>query len=89
VKYIWQDSWDQQIHSKLHEIHSPKSLHFIDIRNIEISDNSVQIRIGDLLKYSRRGTNLQELILKSFPENEKLYIVKNLSTYIESTKDIR
>jgi hypothetical protein len=26
MKYIlirWQDSWDQQIHNKLHEIHSP------------------------------------------------------------------
>lgn len=63
--------------------------YFIDIRNIEISENSVKIRIGNQLKHSRPGTHLQELILKSFPENEKLCIVKNLSKYIELTKDIR
>ena len=64
-------------------------LHFIDIRNIEISENSVKIRIGDLLKHSRPGTHLQDLILKSFPENKKICIAKNLSKYTELTKDIR
>lgn len=62
--------------------------YFIDIRNIEISENSVKIRIGNLLKHSRPGTHLQELILKSFPENEKLCIVKNLSKYIRQNETV-
>lgn len=52
-----------------------QSLHLIDIRNIAINDNIVKIRFGDLLKQSKPGQHINEIILDS-------YVDKNLCVVI-------
>ena len=44
-----------------------QTLHLIDIRNVYITDNSLKVVIGDLLKTSKPGYHLGQLKFLEFP----------------------
>ena len=48
-------------------------IHLVEIRNLEFSDDIVKIRIGDILKQSKPGIQLSEIVLNTF-------VNKNLCT---------
>ena len=66
-----------------------QTLHFIRISDMSISNNSVKIRISDLLKHSRPGVHLKEINIKAYAPNRRLCIVKTMQEYLTRTKDIR
>ncbi|XP_067659799.1 uncharacterized protein [Haliotis asinina] len=65
-----------------------QALHMIDQRNVEITDNCVNIRFGDLLKQSRPGYHQEELTIPSYPD-KKLCLVTLLRLYLCRTEPIR
>lgn len=65
-----------------------QSVHLIDIRNIEFTENCVKIRIGDLVKQSRPGHHIEELIFNKYANNS-LCIVTYLHKYLLITKTLR
>ena len=58
-----------------------QTLHLLDIRNVYITNDSVKIVIGDLLKTSRPNKHLGELNFAAFPHNDSLCIVSVLQNY--------
>lgn len=66
-----------------------QSLHLLDIRNIELTRDSVTIRIGDLLKQTRPGFHLSEIILKSYDQDINLCVVTAMSDYLDRTSSLR
>lgn len=42
-----------------------QTLHLIDIRNIEVTDDQLVIRIENLFKFARPGNRLSEMVLKA------------------------
>ncbi|XP_046570164.1 uncharacterized protein LOC124278507 [Haliotis rubra] len=65
-----------------------QSLHLIDCRNVDIVDNSIRIRFGDLLKQTRPGHHQEEITIPGFSDN-RLCVVKLLKDYVHVTKDLR
>lgn len=65
-----------------------QSIHLVDIRNLEFSDDIVKIRIGDILKQSKPGKPLSEIVLNTFL-NKNLCIVTCLKLYIKLTENLR
>ena len=66
-----------------------QTLHFLDIRNIEMDVSYVKFRIGDLLKQSKPGVHLHELYIESYQVNDNLCVVKCLKKYLEVTESLR
>ena len=66
-----------------------QTLHLLDIRNVYITDDSVKILIGDLLKTSKPNKHLGELNFASFPHNDSLCIVNILRIYMAKTQSLR
>ncbi|CAC5417746.1 unnamed protein product [Mytilus coruscus] len=65
-----------------------QSIHLLDIRNLEFSNDIVKIKIGDILKQTRPGKHLNEIVLNSFV-NTNLCIVTCLKLYIKMTEKFR
>ena len=53
-----------------------QTIHSVDLRNVVISDDSIKIRFGDLLKQTRVGNHLAELYIEAFPSDEDVCVVK-------------
>lgn len=66
-----------------------QTLHVLDIRNMNLTDDKCVFFIENLLKHSRRGKHQTPIELLSFKENSKLCIVKLLQVYIQQTKELR
>lgn len=65
-----------------------QSMHLIDVRNIDLTDDHVKIRYGDLLKQSRLNYQQSELHFKAY-DNKKLCVVSLLCLYLRVTKSLR
>jgi site-specific recombinase XerD len=66
-----------------------QTLFYIDIRNIDICEQYVKIRCGDLLKTSKVGSQLPELYIEAYARNPNLCVVKTLCCYLKETKVLR
>ena len=66
-----------------------QTLHLIRIPNITLTQNSVKIRITDLLKQTRPGHHLQEISIKAYAPDRRLCIVTVLQEYIKRTATLR
>ena len=66
-----------------------QTLHLIDIRNVHITDNSLKVVIGDLLKTSKPGYHLGELNFSSFPHDNSLCVVRVITHFLERTSKLR
>lgn len=65
-----------------------QTIHLIDIRNIEFCGNLVKIRIGDLLKQSRPGCHVNEIVFEKYNDSS-LCIVTFLQKYMTITQQLR
>ena len=66
-----------------------QSLHLIDIRNISIRNDTLLIRIGDLLKQTRPGHHIDEITITAYPKDRDLCIVTVYLEYVSRTSSIR
>ena len=66
-----------------------QTIHSVDLRNVVVSDDSIKIRFGDLLKQTRVGNHLAELYIEAFPSDEDVCVVKTFKMYVEKTKVLR
>lgn len=65
-----------------------QTLSVMDLRNMEISNNHVKIRIGDMLKQTTPKNHLAEIFMESYIKPE-ICIVNTLNHYIRKTESIR
>ena len=61
-----------------------QTLHAINLENIEVTEKSIKIRIGELLKQTKPNTHLAEAY-----DNPNICVVEVLKNYINKTKNIR
>lgn len=66
-----------------------QSIHSLDIRNIECSDVSIVLRFGEVLKTSKPGRHLQEIVLPAFNKNPALCVVLAYRDYVKRTLPLR
>ena len=66
-----------------------QSLFYMDIRNITINDAVVKFRFGDLLKQSRPGYHLKEIVVKAYLPDTRLCLVTILKEYLQRTSPHR
>lgn len=66
-----------------------QTLHFLDIRNMVLSDKIVKFSIGDKLKQTKPGKHVHELEFPAYPTDTCLCIVVVVKEYIERTKSLR
>ena len=66
-----------------------QSLHLVDIRNLTITKSHVKIRFGDLVKQSRPGHHLGELVIPGYAPDRRLCILKVLKEYMKRTGKLR
>jgi len=66
-----------------------QSIHSLDLRNIECSNTTLVLRFGMLLKTSKPGNHLHEIVLPAFNKSPALCIVKTYQDYIRRTLPLR
>ena len=66
-----------------------QALHLLDIRNIQVDDNKLLIRFGDLHKQSRPGYQVPELNLPAYPPSPALCVRLTYIAYLKRTKPLR
>lgn len=66
-----------------------QTLHLIDVRNIQLTNDKVIIYIGDLLKHSKPGKHCPPIELKAFTQDHTLCIVTTLKEYMSRTSSLR
>lgn len=66
-----------------------QTLHLMDIRNIDLDNNRVKIKFGDLLKTSRPGFHQNQLVIKAFAPDRRLCVCLALQEYITRTEKLR
>ena len=66
-----------------------QTIHLLDIRNMTITAGSVKFRIGDLVKQSRPGTHVNEIVFKGYAPNRKLCIRTVLMAYLKRTLNVQ
>lgn len=65
------------------------TLHLLDTRNMTVSRSEVCFRIGDLLKTSRPGVHLSELVFPAYTPDKCLCVFTTICCYLERTAGIR
>ena len=66
-----------------------QTLSVMDIENMEITQEYVKIRIGELLKQSKPNKHLAEIFIETFNQNPAICIVTALTFYIKKTENLR
>ena len=66
-----------------------QSLEFIDLRNLTLTEHSVKIRFGDVLKTSRPGFQQSEIHIKAYAPDRRICLVTVLREYLKRTTKIR
>ena len=66
-----------------------QTLHFLDIRNMTVSDLSISFRLGDPLKTSRPGAHMSELVFVAYPTDRRLCVVTSVFCYLARTASLR
>ena len=83
-------SWSgYQEHELLISGQPSHTLHLLDTRNMTVSRSEVCFRIGDLLKTSRPGAHLPELVFPAYPPDQCLCVVTTICCYLDRTAGIR
>ncbi|KAK4328559.1 hypothetical protein Pmani_001035 [Petrolisthes manimaculis] len=65
------------------------TLHLLDNRNMTISRSEVSFRIGDLLKTSRPGAHLSELVFTDYAPEKLLCVYTTICEYLDRTAGLR
>ena len=68
---------------------SNSQIHFISIKNMELSDCKCTFVITEKVKQSRVGTHLKPVEFLAYPEEEKLCVIKLLQEYVKKTEVLR
>lgn len=66
-----------------------QTLSVMDINNMEIADQYVKIRIGELLKQTKPNKHLAELYIEAFNQNSDICLVTALRHYIKKTENLK
>ena len=66
-----------------------QTLHLFDIRNMSLTKDYKNFRLGDLLKTSRPGQPTPEVVFPAYPLDRKLCVVTTVRSYIKRTRDTR
>lgn len=66
-----------------------QSIQLLDVRNMSLSKSKCKFRIGDLVKTSRPGKHVNEIILPAYAPDRRLCIVTVLSEYLKRTESLR
>lgn len=66
-----------------------QTLHLLDTRNMQLSPNKASFQIGDLLKTSRPGVHMSELVFKAYAPDRRLCVHTALTSYLGRTLDNR
>ena len=64
-------------------------LHFLDTRNMTVSEFKVSFRIGDLLKTSPPSDHLSEIVFESYAPDKRLCIHTAIVDYLNRTSVVR
>ena len=62
-----------------------QTISLLNLNDFEIQENSVKIRIEQLLKQSKPGTHFPEIYVEKYVNDENLCVVKTLKEYIKKT----
>ena len=65
-----------------------QTLHAIQLKNMDITQSYLKIRIGQLLKQSRPGKHLAEIYIEKYSK-ESLCVISTMLYYIDITKNFR
>ena len=65
-----------------------QSMTLIDIRNTTLSENSLKIRFGDLLKTSRPGYHQKEIVVKAYAPDRRLCVVTVAKEYLKRRQNL-
>lgn len=66
-----------------------QTLQYLDLRNMDLSENIVKFSIGDKLKQTKPGKHIKELEFPAYPTEPNLCVVQLVKEYITRTKPLR
>ena len=66
-----------------------QTLKYLDVINMSFTRNGVKFRIAELLKHSRPGHHVPELVFPSYDQDERLCPVQYIIQYLKVIKDLR
>ena len=66
-----------------------QTLKFLDIFNMSITADQVKFRVSDVLKHTRPGHHVPELVFPAYDLDIRLCPVKYIIQYLKVTRDIR
>lgn len=66
-----------------------QTLQYLDLRNMDLTENIVKFSIGDKLKQSKPGRHIKELEFPAYPTEPNLCVVQTVKEYITRTKPLR
>lgn len=66
-----------------------QSIHTLDIRNIECTGEKLILKFGELLKTSRPGHHLAEIVLPAYVDKPELCVVNTFCVYLKRTQPVR
>lgn len=66
-----------------------QTVKFFSVKNMELSGHKCTFVIIEKVKQSRVGTHLKPVEFLTYPEDEKICVIKHLQEYIKKTQVIR
>ena len=66
-----------------------QTLTCLNVMNMSFTQDAVKFRIGDVLKHSRPGHHIPELVFPAYEKDERLCPVKYVIQYLKVTRDLR
>lgn len=66
-----------------------QSIHLLDLSIMECNDQSLVIRFGEILKTTKPGSHLHEIVLPAYEACKAICIVHTFKTYVTRTLPIR
>ncbi|MES9881023.1 MAG: tyrosine-type recombinase/integrase [Sedimenticola sp.] len=66
-----------------------QTLHLIRLEDISFSRESLTIKAAHLLKQSRPGRHVADMVFTSYTKNDKLCLVKTMRAYMDRTRRLR
>ncbi len=66
-----------------------QSIHLLDIRNMDLSFSMAKFTIGDVVKQTRPGHHLSQIVFKGYAPDRRLCVVTVLKEYLARTLEVR
>ena len=66
-----------------------QTIHSIDVMDIVATEDKCIIPVYSVIKQTRKGKHMRPMEFKTYPEEEKLCLVKNLQAYLVRTRELR